>query len=100
MRPIDPKTNITGAMACIGPGTRAAAIAMKPYRPPLDCTPLTTATAGGGRSVYVGGIQVCSGQTGVFTKNAKAIPAKIHSLQVAFAIQAPPGAGRPITSVV
>ena len=54
----------------------AIKIAMNPYKPALDCTAPTTATIGGGDSLYVGGIQVCSGHTGVFIKNAKAKPGK------------------------
>ncbi len=53
----------------------ASPIAMNPYRPAFDWTAETTATIGDGSALYVGGIQVCSGHTGVLTRNANAKPA-------------------------
>src|SRR5690348_1084539 len=43
-----------------------------PKSPAFDCTELTTETITGGESLYVGGIHVCSGKSGVFTANATA----------------------------
>src|SRR6202011_1824920 len=73
-------------------------IARKPYSPAFDCTADTTATTGGGRSAYVSGIQVWNGNTGVFTKNANAKPAKIHVPHTSPICRC--RLGRPITSVV
>src|SRR5271166_3539295 len=94
-----PSANISPATARIGPGTSGAATTMKPYKPPFDCTALTRATAGAGKSAYVSGIQVWRGQTGVLTRKPSARPAKIHAAQAGLAIHVPAGGGNPMTSV-
>src|SRR3978361_273155 len=93
-----PSTNISVcARAASGP-RNGSTTAMKPYSPAFDCTDDTTATTGGGSSAYVSGIQGWNGNTGVFTKNANAKPAKIHNPQTSPIVTCT--SARPITSVV
>ena len=92
-----PSVIMRGAAPRIAGAIKPSPMTMKPYNPAFDCTAETTATIGEGKSAYVSGIQVCSGQGGVFTKNANAKPANTHGKYCAGRL--PAAAGTPITSV-
>src|ERR1700685_914196 len=67
---------------CAAPcGNSGSTIARNPYAPTLESTPLHTISTSIGIARYPSGIQPCSGNAGIFTRNAAAKNRKIHSCE-------------------